>query len=250
MASLSAATKTRSRWRHGVQEFYDAATHEIIHRMSPFCFNDDFGGEELLTSEGGSNGHWRVLDTGIGGNQTTAIGADIAGGVARQALTATDEIEATVLDWNDQMPLILNQGLMVQYVSSLAVLPTNLAEAVWGLGSAEQITADAYTEAAWFKVDGDGAVVVETDDTANDNNDVATGVTLVAGEQHVFLIDFNTITDVKFYIDGASVATGTTFDMSTVAGLKLQPVMLTHKGDSTSLCTVDHDRVTVWMNRS
>jgi hypothetical protein len=99
---------------------------------------------------------------------------------------------------------------------ALQTLPTLLSEAVWGLAGDKNAVADSVAESIWFKADGDGVIVVENDDTSNTNDDIATGTTLTAGTFAIFRIDCTTITDCLFYINGARVASGTTFDMSQV----------------------------------
>jgi hypothetical protein len=57
--------------------------------------------------------------------------------------------------------------------------------------------------------------------------------------------------DVKFYIDGARVAASTTFDMSAVPTLKLQPVARMDKAAAnTNLGVMEVDYIKVWQNRS
>ena len=76
-------------------------------------------------------------------------------------------------------------------------------------------------------------VVVESDDGTNDNNDVATGQTLV-NTYRDFKISFATGTnDVRFFVGGQPVATSTTFDMSNYTGA-LQPFLQIQKTADTN----------------
>jgi hypothetical protein len=120
-----------------------------------------------------------------------------------------------------------------------------------GLAGDHDLDKDALLESAWFKFDGDGVALCESDDTTNNNDDVAAGVTVLATEWHIYRIDFTNLADVKFFIDGAGVATGTTFDMSNLAGaeLILQPYVSIDKGADAGLGTLLLDYVKIWSNR-
>lgn len=240
-------TKTKSRWRHGIIEYYDPTTGEIMQRMSPCVFDLEFMGYQLPTSEDGSTGPILAIDT-AGGALTLA--ADVANGVARAALDSTSEAQESGFYFGDERPLRLNQGLLLQIVGSIKVLPTLVAEAVWGLAGDYNAVADTVAEGIWFKADGSGAILAESDDTSNENNDVSTGVTVTAGLRKVFLIDCGVPSDIRFFINGVPVARGTTFDMSTVAALALQPYVHIAKASGAGLGTIDIERITAWQNRA
>jgi len=236
---------TRARYRSGELYFYESLTQERVAPFSPVLFEDDFLGTGLLTTDG-----WTAVDVSIGGNTTPLIAADVANGVARMPLDATAEAQESGLNWGDQRPLVLNQALMIEMRVALQTLPTLLSEAVFGLAGDKNAVADSVAESAWFKADGDGVIVVESDDTVNTNDDVATGTTLAAGTFAIFRIDLLDITDVQFFIDGARVASGTTFDMSQVAALKLQPYFHIAKASGAGLGVLDVDYCRVWQKRS
>ena len=83
------------------------------------------------------------------------------------------------------------------------------------------------------------ALVVETDDGTNDNNDVATGTSL-ASTLKTLVIDFEAgLSDVKFYVDGERVASSTTFDMSNVTAAQgVQPFVQLQKASGTGVASV------------
>jgi len=116
---------------------------------------------------------------------------------------------------------------------------TNLAV---GMASAHNATADNVATNAWFRLIGatsTTALVVETDDATNDNDDVATGATL-ANVYKRLLIDTSDLTSVKFYVDGARVAATTTFDMSDISsGLNVQPYISHAKASGTGVPILD-----------
>ena len=108
------------------------------------------------------------------------------------------------------------------------------------------------TEAAWFRFDADLAADVETDDTTNNNDDISTGHTAVAGTYDIYRIDFTTIADVKFFINGTRVATGTTFDMSNLSAAEqqMQPYFSLDKASGTGLGDINIDYVKIFSNRA
>ncbi|MCH8196446.1 MAG: hypothetical protein IH904_00045 [Proteobacteria bacterium] len=236
---------TRARYRSGELYFYESLTQERVAPFSPVLFEDDFLGTGLLTTDG-----WTVVDVSVAGNTTPLIAADVANGVARLPLDVTSEAQESGLTWGDQRPLVLNQALMIEMRVALQTLPTLLSEAVWGLAGDKNAAADSVAESVWFKADGNGVIVVESDDTSNTDDDVATGTTLTAGTFAIFRIDLLDITDVQFFIDGARVASGTTFDMSQVAALKLQPYFHIAKASGAGLGVLDVDYCRVWQKRS
>lgn len=236
---------TKAQYRNGILHFYEGTTQEQVAPVAPVVFYDDYLGKGLQTTD-----IWTVVDVSTSGNTTPLISADAANGVARFPLDVTGEAQESGFTFGNQRPFVLNQGLVWEARVALAVLPTLVAEAVWGLAGDKNAAADSVAEGIWFKADGSGAIVAESDDTANNNDDVATGVTVTAGEFRIYRIDCTTITDVRFYIDGERVAAGTTFDMSTVPTLKLQPYFHIAKASGAGLGTLDVDYVRVWQKRS
>lgn len=237
---------TKARYSNGMLEFYDGQTHERTAPIgAPCVYYDDFFAKGLQTTD-----VWTAIDVSTSGDSTPLIGADLANGVARFPLDVTSEAQESGFTFGNQRPFVLNQGLIFECRAALSTLPTLLSEAVWGLAGDKNAAADSVAEAIWFKADGNGAIVVENDDTANTNDDVSTGTTLTAGTYAIFRIDCTTITDVHFYINGARVASGTTFNMSTTAGLKLQPYFHIAKASGAGLGVLDVDYVRIWQKRS
>jgi hypothetical protein len=164
----------------------------------------------------------------------------------------TNQDEDAVLSHSDNRTFDVSKGLIFETKVDIATLPTLTAQAVVGMCGDHALDKDALLESAWFKWDGSGAILCETDDTTNDNNDVATGVTSVPGTPNVLRIDFTTLADVKFFVDGVRVASGTTFDMSNLTGaeLILQPYFSLDKTGDAGLGDVDIDYVKILSNRS
>lgn len=232
-----------ARRRNGMLEHFWRETHERVLVEAPVTYYEDFLGDTTIPER------WTSIDVSSAGDTTPIVAADVANGVVRCPLDATSEAQESGITWNDQRPLILNQGLIFECRVALQTLPTLLSEAVWGLAGDKNAAADSVAESIWFKADGDGAIVAEFDDTSNTSDDVATGTTLTAGTFAIFRIDCTTITDCLLYINGARVASGTTFNMSQVAGLKLQPYFHIAKASGAGLGVLDIDYVRIWSRR-
>ena len=235
----------------GHQVWYDKSTFETLQSTFPLQFYDDF-----LGSAGGSvfddTMVWGILDVSAVGTVTTAIVADSSGGHFLLAHDAQAEDQDAVLSHNDNRNFDVGNGLIFEARVDVAVLPTLTAQAVFGMCGDHALDKDALLESAWFKLDGSGAIVVETDDTTNDNDDIATGVTAVPGTYNIFRIDFTTLANVKFFIDGVRVATGTTFDMSNLTGAEWiqQPYFSLDKTGDAGLGSLNIDYVKIFSNRS
>jgi hypothetical protein len=233
-----------ARHRNGMLEHFDRATHERVLVEAPVTYYEDFLGDGTIPE------HLTSIDVSAAGLTTPLIAADVANGVLRCPLDVTSEAQESGVTWGDQRPLILNQGLVIEMRVALQTLPTLLSEAVWGLAGDKNAVADTVAESIWFKADGDGVIVAEFDDTSHTADDVATGVTLTAGTFAIFRIDCTTIADCLMYINGARVAAGTTFDMSQVAGLKLQVYAHIAKASGAGLGVLDIDYIRAWMRRA
>jgi len=236
---------TRSRYANNILTFFDGTTFQTQLPLAGVHFMEDFLGKDTIPPE-----RWNYVDVSSAGNTTPLIAADAANGILRLPLDVTSEAQESGVNWNDQRPLVLNQGLVIEMGVSLQTLPTLLGIGVWGLAGNKNAVADSVAESIWFRSDASGAITVESDDTVNEQTKVATGVTVVAAAQHIFRIDCTVITDVKFYIDGALVAGGTTFNMSQVPTLALQPYVHLAKASGAGLGVIDVDFIRVWQQRS
>jgi hypothetical protein len=232
----------------GHQVWYDKSTFETLKATFPLYFYDDF-----LGAAGGSvfdaTQIWQVLDVGAA---TEAIVDDSSNGLFRLHMHVTGEDEDAILYHGDNRTFDVSKGLIFEAKLDMATLPTLATRGVVGMAGDNDADKDALLESAWFKWDGSGAILCETDDTSNDNDNIATGVTSVAGTPNIFRIDFTTLANVKFFIDGVRVATGTTFDMSNLTGaeLILQPFFSFDKATpNAGLGDMDIDYVKIWSNR-
>ena len=232
----------------GHQVWYDKDTFETLKTTYPLQFVEDFTGQAGGSVFDGTM-LWNVVDVG---DATEAIVADSSNGQFLLHLAATNEAEDAVLYMGDNKTFDVGNGLIFEARVDLAVVPGTGVVAVWGMCGDHNLDKDSATEAAWFRCDASAVVKAETDDTTNNNDDVATGVTATAGTYKIYRIDFTTLSDVKFFIDGARVASGTTFDMSnlTAAEQQMQPYFSLDKGATVGLGDMNIDYVKIFSNRA
>jgi len=226
---------------------YDKATQESLIPMFPVVFYDDFIGVAGGSVFDGTE-IWNVVNVG---DATNAIVADSSNGLFLLHLHVTSENEDAVLYMGDNRNFDVSKGLIFETRLNIATLPTLTAEIVWGMCGNHNLDNDTATESAWFKLDGSGALVCETDDTSNDEDDEATGITIVAGTYYIFRIDFTDLTDVKFYVDGVRVAPTKTFDMSnlTAGEEQMQPYFSLDKTGDAGLGDMNIDYVRIFSDR-
>ena len=193
---------------------------------------DNFVGGGIITTTADPLG-WAAVLTGT---TPTATRITEDGGAAKLLLSDQDASQLAVLYYKDILSYDLAQLSNMWWVVKLDAVSAVTNVAI-GMASAHNTTLDSVATNAWFRLIGatsTTAVVVETDDATNDNDDVATGQTLSTVYRR-FLIDTSTLADVKFYIDGARVAAGTTFDMSDLtSGLNVQPYISHGKASGTT----------------
>lgn len=208
-------------------------------------FVDDFlGGQTYAATVG--EGYWKVTDTSATGTPTYALVTPSATGELALTLASTSEIENVCLDFGDVLPFDIDNLQSAEFRVKVSGCTSGTTIA-WGLQSARNDDTNATTNHAQFKMvgaDSTTAVVVETDDGTTDLDDKSTGATL-ATTYKKFYIDFTGgKADVKFYIDGARVASATTFDMS-AATSSLQPFVQISKAANANVdaVTIDYARV-------
>lgn len=234
-------------WANGILRFFESTTHESCLPVAPVVFNEDFLGQALDATI-----NWTLKDTGAA---TETLVEDGASGICALTLTNADEKQEAGIYQNDKRAFVLNQGLVAEFRIRAAVLPTGQAELYFGLAGdyVEGPIAEADAgpaEHIFFCLDGSGAIKIFTDDTATDNDAVATGVTLVNTDWAVCRIDCTTPTDIKFYINGNQVAASTTFTANAVPALALQLYAIAHKEAATGVGTLYIDYVRAWQKRS
>lgn len=198
----------------------------------------DFRGHQLIAATAsGTGGPFVKADTSSGG-APTVVGLN--GGGLRMALASTAEVENLCVYMGDVLSFDIDEIIRAEFVVKAPQTFDATTSIAFGLASARNDAIDSIAEAALFRCIGNNAVVVETDDGTNNNDDVSTGLTLGTSWQR-FAIDFATRnstleppslslgrkSNIEFYGPNENgskrrVASGTRFDMSNYsAGLQL-----------------------------
>jgi hypothetical protein len=239
---------TKQVYRNGIWTLYESTTHERVAPFAPILFYEEFLGTTLVAGAT----IWTAKD--IHAEATEANIADQHGGVFGMGIGATDAEQEAGLTMGDHLNFNLDKGPIIEFVAALHTLPTLLAEIYFGIGNnytkGTLAAADqGPTIHAAFMFDGSGVCTLHTDDNGGeDNNAVATGVTILADIYHVFRIDFTTITDVLFFIDGVNVGTAG-LSMANGADVVVQPYMMVYKSAGAGLGDLYVDSVKIWSKR-
>ena len=244
------------RFRNHMAEAHNTATQERIPWGAEVVYIDDFlwGAGGLATIPNVSseeNGFgWTKLIVG-NGPPTIGVVADAANGVMELALESTGQAQDAMIYHSDQRAINLKAGLQVEVRVKFSVLPTSGVAAVFGLAGDHNLDKDSITEHAWFRAQASAAILAETDDTTNNEDDKATGVTVLTTDWKIYRIDFSTLADVRFYIEGDAVALATTFDMSNLSTAEavMQPYFSLDKASGGGVGTMQVDYFKSWWKR-
>ncbi|MCC6311188.1 MAG: hypothetical protein IT345_09775 [Trueperaceae bacterium] len=188
----------------------------------------------------------------VGAAPPTVAGVAAAtNGVIACTLTSDDQKQNAEVYTGDELNFSMVQGLAFEARINPAVLPTLVAEMVFGVIGAWADGLDAVTYSAFFTMDGSGEIFCEKDDNATDQS-VTSGVTLTTSDWAIckLLYDPDSAT-VKFYINGQRVAESTSFSWAaSTANSKVQPVFGCYKATGAGVGTLYCDYVKVWQARS
>lgn len=213
-----------------------------------------FRGHQLIAATASGTGTPFVkADTSASG-APTLVGLD--GGGIRMLLDNTNEVQNLCLYFGDKLSFDIDDIVRAWFIVATAAA-LNAAESIaFGLASARNDAIDSIAANAHFRCIGDQNVVVETDDGTNDNDDVATGLTMGATWRR-FEINFaerNTMreppstqlgrrSNIGFYASNSlgqlrRVASGTRFDMTNYSS-GLQPYFQIQKTAAPSTGNLD-----------
>ena len=215
-----------------------------IQDFQEFC--DDFNGTvATLPASADPATPWLVDDTSSSGTPTYTTGTS----EAVLTLASTTEVENVCLHFGDSLDFDIDLLKRVEMrVKTVATLDSATSVA-FGMASARNDAIDSIASHASFRLIGSNSVVVESDDSVTDKDDISTGASLVATYKR-FVIDFTGgKSDVKFYIDGARVAASTTFDMSGYSA-GLQPYVQIQKTSDANTDSVTVDYVYIVSKRA
>ena len=209
-------------------------------------FLDDFFGARTLDTSAAQADPWVITDTSSGGTPTYAVVDGAATGEIAVAFDSATEAQNVCLSFGDTLCLDIDKIIEFECrVKMNQATPDSATSFAFGLTGDRNDAIDSVAQAALFRLIGaSAAVLVESDDGTHDNDDVATGATLANAYKH-FLISFaNGTADVRFFVDGQPVATGTTFDMSAYTG-SLQPFFQIQKTSDNNVdgFTLDYVKV-------
>lgn len=180
---------------------------------------------QTFSTTPGHNG-WTLADTSAAGSPTMVT---LDGGGCVTTLASTSEVEIMTLYQNDRLIWDIAQIQSISWWVSLSAMAANSIVA-FGLASGRNDTLDSVTANAWFRLEGaTPSVLVESDDSATDNDDKATGIVMGSSVRKL-TIDFASHgkNDIRFFVDNTPVATSTTFTMYAYTG-KVQPLMQLQK---------------------
>lgn len=243
---------TRSRYNAGVQTFYDSATFENMFAMAPIFYDDDFmaAGKQAFPTTGTQGIDWVKKLVQTGGTPTVAGVASAAGGQVQLAIDATSEKQEATLYWVDNKHLDVTKGLVLEARAKLNVLPSAAGvQAVLGVASSWIDGPDNNTFYLELGATANGAILCRSQDGVNQKS-VASGITVLATDFHIYRIDATDPTDVKFFIDGVQVsATSAIAYAATGANAILQPYFSVYKPSGVGVASMTIDYFRAWMNR-
>jgi peptidoglycan hydrolase-like protein with peptidoglycan-binding domain len=214
-----------------------------------------------LTASGAGT-PWVKADTSSSGSPT--VGGLLGGGL-RMLLESTSEVQNLCLYFGDVLAFDIDEIIRAWFIMKTVATLDSTTQIAFGLAGNRNDAIDSIAQAALFRCIGDNDVVVESDDGTNDNDDVASGLTLAATWKR-FEINFaERITtqeppslslgrksNVGFYgaNDNGSlrrVASGTRFDMSNYTG-GLQPFLQIQKTADVNVDNLDVLEVGIEVN--
>lgn len=211
-------------------------------------FDWDFFGHEVFSPTAADNATFMIADTSAVGTPTYAVVDGSGSGEIAIDFDNTAEIQNVCLFQNDKLQYDIDLITQVEWRVKMNQAAMDAASSLaFGVTGDRNDAIDSIAQAALFRVigaDNTTAVVVETDDGTNNNDDVATGDTLVNAYKD-FLISFAAgKDDVRFFINGQPVATDTTFDMSSYSG-SLQLLLQLQKTADANTDGVTVDRIAI-----
>jgi hypothetical protein len=232
--------ETKVAWRGNQLYWVDDTTYETLDTLAPRKQFEDFEGAAIDTNK------WLYADA----NEATEALNGVSGAVFTLTSDETQQ-EAGIVNQGNVLAWDISKGLIIEFRAALTVLPTLLAEAHLGILGESQVddkqicAADDYAEHAVFSFDGSGVCIINTDDGTNEGTAISTGVTVLAGINHIFKIDFTDDENILFYIDGVRVGATTVFDMSDIASPLVQPFVNLTKTGGAGVGTITLDYIKI-----
>jgi hypothetical protein len=205
---------------------FDVTTQETITRATAALLDEDFTGAGHLAAFPTSSTTGYAWVSKITGAATVGVVSNFSGGAAQCALTSASAAQEALLYSGDQLNWDGSKSATFETRLAMSVLPTGIAEAVFGLRGPWNAAPDSVATYVDFQMLGSGLVNVRIKDGVTGAQSQSTGITLAAGVFHNFRFDLVDPTNVIFAIDGVRVggnlSTKLTF-AATGAAAVLQP---------------------------
>ena len=257
---MSTLALTRAEFRAGVQVLFDGNTLETTSFAHPLTFSDEFLGTSAAIPAAGSPAvGYPWVKKIVGAAPPTVAGQSgvLCGSVAC-ALTATSEAQEASLYFNDFVVYDTSKVGMVEWRAQLTVLPTGVAAAFLGVGSAWVGGPLSLARYAGFYWSGSGALKLVWQDANGHTGNVAaapiggSAITTDTTILHLYRIDFSNQNDIAFFVDGNRVnAVGSVvWSPSSAANAIAQPWHTVYKGSATTdVATLTVEKIDVAQNR-
>lgn len=213
-----------------------------------WTFTDDFFGTALFAATQDSNTGWRISIDAAAGTPTHVLVDGASSGELAVDMDTQAEAQNLCIYQGDILQYDIDKIREVEFRIKMNQAAADATTSfAFGVTGDRNDAIDSIAQTAIFRVVGADSttnVVVETDDGTVEQNDTATGTTLINAYKE-FKISFAEGTaDVRFFIDGVPVATSTTFVMSNYTD-SLQLFMQIQKTSDANANGFTVDRVSI-----
>src|SRR5580704_5941550 len=184
----------------------DQASQETIVRFAAALLDEDFQGAGHLAvfpTVAATGYPWVSKVTAPG---TVGVVSNFPGGACACALTSATGAQEALLYSGDQLNWDATRSATFESRLAMSVLPTGIAEAIWGLRAAWNAVPDSVATYVDFQMLGNGLINIRIKDGVTVLQSFSTGVTLAAGVFHNFRFDLVDPANVLFSIDGVRVS--------------------------------------------
>jgi hypothetical protein len=257
---MSTLAITRAEYRGGVQVEFDGNTLETTAFAHPFQFGDDFvgaGHQAGVPAAGSPAVGYPWVKKIVGSPTGVAVVSNGAGGQMQCALAATSEAEEASLYFNDSLCFNTIKSAQVEWNAQLAVVPTGVASAFIGVGSAWVGGPTALARYAGFYWNASAGLTLISKDGAGNTASLTaapiggSAITTDTTLFHVYRIDFSNLADIVFLVDGNRVnASGSVaWNPSSAANAVLQPFATVYKASGAGVATLNLDKIDLAANR-
>ena len=249
---------TRSKYRTGIETFYEDLTYETVFPMAPLLFGDDFigAGHQAGVPAAGSPvaGYPWVKKIVGSAPPTVALISNAQGGQIQLALAATNEAEDCVLYWNDNLSVDVTRVATWEARAALTVPPSAAGvQMVMGLAGPWTSGPQNNPHYIWFNCQANNSLLLGSQDGTNQYSIAAAnpaGAVTLDTNFHTFRISAENPADIAFYVDGVRVNAANSMPFVAITPNSiLQPYMAVYKTASTGLATLVVDKVDLWSNR-